>query len=305
METLSIGIPTYNQGEFLEQTIISILNQTMMPYEIVVCNNHSTDGLTDVVLEKYSDRIKVISPPNFLDMMENWNYLCKNLSGDYIALISSDDWYEPNFVETFYSTLKPDGVLYRFAYNLIDQNNNILEKKRIRSVKYRQTFPGNFYEQMRTPKVSFAAFVIKTEAVKAVNYFDEDLKIIGDWGMWLKLSPLGTFYYINKIVSNYRMDYRPSISVIRFNGNCADIHIVYSKIQKEIIEKHNLSNRKYNRAIKLQFYLMDRIRIENNLEMTNEYQKLRSIINGKPFKTRLKFELITYFEKIIEILFKR
>ena len=53
---VSIGIPTYNQAEYLEETILSVLNQTVPAYEIVVCNNHSTDD-TEKILEKYSDVI--------------------------------------------------------------------------------------------------------------------------------------------------------------------------------------------------------------------------------------------------------
>lgn len=50
---VSIGIPTYNQAEYLEETILSVLNQTVPAYEIVVSNNHSTDD-TEKILEKYS-----------------------------------------------------------------------------------------------------------------------------------------------------------------------------------------------------------------------------------------------------------
>ena len=47
---VSIGIPTYNQAEYLEETILSVLNQTVPAYEIVVSNNHSTDD-TEKILE--------------------------------------------------------------------------------------------------------------------------------------------------------------------------------------------------------------------------------------------------------------
>ena len=70
---ISIGIPTYNQAEYLEETILSVLNQTVAAYEIVVSNNHSTDD-TEKILDKYSDVIRVIQPPTHLTMVENWNF---------------------------------------------------------------------------------------------------------------------------------------------------------------------------------------------------------------------------------------
>lgn len=46
---ISIGIPTYNQAEYLEETILSVLNQTVAAYEIVVSNNHSTDDTEKIL----------------------------------------------------------------------------------------------------------------------------------------------------------------------------------------------------------------------------------------------------------------
>ena len=45
---LSIGIPTYNQAEYIEKAILSALNQTEPAYEVVVSNNHSTDSTAEV-----------------------------------------------------------------------------------------------------------------------------------------------------------------------------------------------------------------------------------------------------------------
>ena len=57
---LSIGIPTYNQAEYIEKAILSALNQTEPAYEVVVSNNHSTDSTAEV-LEKYKDKIRIIT----------------------------------------------------------------------------------------------------------------------------------------------------------------------------------------------------------------------------------------------------
>lgn len=179
---LSIGIPTYNQGIYLEKTIRSILDQKVQPYEIVISNNHSNDGTTEEVLEKYKIHLKIIKPPRFLTMMENWNFLCKNLTGTHVALLSSDDFYEPNFVKTFYTNAKSGGVLYRFGFNLVDEDDTIFSTKKVNSVKKVTSFPENFYEQIWGPKTSFAAFVVEHNALKKVNYFNENLKLIGDCG---------------------------------------------------------------------------------------------------------------------------
>ena len=40
---ISVAVPTYNQGDYIRDTLDSLLNQNIAPLEIVVCNNHSTD----------------------------------------------------------------------------------------------------------------------------------------------------------------------------------------------------------------------------------------------------------------------
>ncbi|PIV97296.1 MAG: hypothetical protein COY55_08820 [Flavobacteriaceae bacterium CG_4_10_14_0_8_um_filter_31_99] len=302
---LSIGIPTYNQGSYLEKTILSILNQTEKPFEIVISNNHSNDGDTDIVLEKYKNQIRVISPPSFLTMMENWNFLCKNLSGTHIALLSSDDYYEPNFVESFHKIVKPDGVLYRFGFNLVDDDNQVLKTRKINSAKKITSFPENFYEQIRSPKTSFAAFVVEKEALKKVNYFDENLKLIGDWGLWLRLSPLGKFYYSENIVSNYRFEYRPTLTKDRFITNVTDFVYVYGTLQREIIEKYHLKKKINRNSIKCHLYKFEMQRIDNKIEKPEILTELEKLVDYNFIKSNLEFKVRMYYQTIREHVFKR
>ncbi len=301
---LSIGIPTYNQGMYLEKAIVSILNQSIKPYEVVVCNNHSNDGFTETVLNKYKDQINIIQPPVFLTMMENWNYLCKNLTGTHISLLSSDDFYESNFVSTFMDIYKPDGVLYRFGFNLIDDSDTIIETKKINSVNKMECFPRNFYEQIQGPKLSFSAFVVSSVNLKEVGYFDENLKLIGDWGLWLKLSPLGKFYYSEESVSNYRIDYRNKIAKERFELNISDFIYVYGTIQRNLIEKYKLKKTIFNNAIKLHLYKIEKIRKENTLINPSNLMHLKKLTKGRLIRNDFEFIIRNFYQNFREYFFK-
>ena len=113
---LSIGIPSYNHAEFIEETLTSLLNQTVAPLEIVVSDDHSTDR-TPEILKKYRDRVRVIRPPKHLSMTGNWNYVTSHLSGSWFSLVCSDDIPLPNFVETLTrgTTVSDNAVLVRAA----------------------------------------------------------------------------------------------------------------------------------------------------------------------------------------------
>lgn len=231
--TISIGIPTFNQGDYLEETILSVLNQTVKPFEVVISDNHCTDPKSIEILEKYAPLVKIIKPKSHLSMMDNWNFLCQNLKGDYISLISSDDFYNSNFVECFYKCYDPRIGLYRFGFNIVDKNSNLIESKKIKSVPRIQKYPYSFLNQFNGPKVSFAAFVLKKSQLRDLSYFNNSYKLYGDWDLWLRMSKVTPFYYSNKIVSNYRTSYRPGIDKERLNTSLNDINKIYNYIQKE------------------------------------------------------------------------
>ena len=237
---LSIGIPTYNQAEYIEKAILSALNQPEPAYQVVLSNNHSTDSTAEV-LEKYKDKIRIITPPKHLTMTENFNFLVKNLSGDWFSFISSDDFYEPDFVKVFNKNVRTDTVLMRFGFNRIDGMDNFIQKDiRIRTAKRIQSFPGNFYEQLTGPCLHFAAFAVKLSSFAHVGYFDERIEIDGDWGAWLRLAPEGKFHYVPKTVSNYRIYSRAGIVYSRLKRETLDAELICNSIQKSIIDKYNL-----------------------------------------------------------------
>jgi len=58
---ISIIVPTYNRAKFIEKAIESVLNQTSNSYELVVCDNNSTDNTQEIVKKFESDKIKYIN----------------------------------------------------------------------------------------------------------------------------------------------------------------------------------------------------------------------------------------------------
>lgn len=237
---ISIGIPTYNQGKYIEETILSCLNQTIKPYEIVVSNNHCTDE-TDSILEKYKDKIKIVRPPKFLTMTENYQFLLDNLSGDWYMHIDSDDVLEPNAVEEVSKyTDDSNVVLIRYGVNLIDANSNMVKKGHpLRSVWKRESFPHNFYEQLSHSVTPSPGRTIRISTLRKVGGFKTEVKIAGDWATFLSLSPYGDFVNTGKVLSNYRIFPDGGKGLARIDIETAD-HAFIVKLEKEIIDKFQL-----------------------------------------------------------------
>ena len=159
---ISVGIPVYNQGKYLRKTLNSLLTQEVLPFEIVVSNNYSTDETKDV-LSEFKGKVKIIKPPSHFKMTSHWNFLVKILKGEWFSLLSADDIAKPNFIKVLSEGIKRDknSILVRSGYELIDGDDKILGERYILSVKKITKPPLTFNEQIKGPKINFAAFAVK------------------------------------------------------------------------------------------------------------------------------------------------
>jgi len=133
---VSIIIPAYNAGRFIERVVESALAQTYQNIEIIISNDCSTDSteeILNVLAEQYPNKVKVYNQLTNLGVGQNFNFLLDNCNGDYICLSGGDDLLLPNKVESLMSALKGDSYdiacsNYDF-YDLINEKNVINKKK--------------------------------------------------------------------------------------------------------------------------------------------------------------------------------
>lgn len=114
---VSILIPVYNRRNIIEFTINSALNQTYKNYEIIIVDNHSSDGTYEFLREEYSNREKVKLYQNAVNVgpVNNWKICLQYASGEYIKFLWSDDIIEKDFLEKTVNILKANrkiGLVY-------------------------------------------------------------------------------------------------------------------------------------------------------------------------------------------------
>jgi len=94
---ISVIIPNYNYARYIEQAIESVLIQSYENVELIIVNNGSTDNSLEV-LEKFGDKIHLIDQPN-LGQSGARNSGLSLSSGELIAFLDADDFWEPNKLE--------------------------------------------------------------------------------------------------------------------------------------------------------------------------------------------------------------
>lgn len=222
---LALGIPVFNQGSTITQTVASVLAQTDPFDEIIVIDNHSTDE-TAKCLKSFEGKIRIISPPNHLSMAENWNFCVGQINSDWFSLLSGDDLLKPDFVASVRNAISvnPDAILIRTDWDVIDGGGSVLSVHKQLSVPLISLPPSNWKEQLHGPKVSFAAFSVLREKWKVVGGFPEDFHLFQDWMFWLKLAPLGKFVRVPISLAQYRSSHRQELEYKRVRLRVLDEH---------------------------------------------------------------------------------
>tara|TARA_Y100000296_G_C5091064_1_gene214865 strand:- start:22 stop:762 length:741 start_codon:yes stop_codon:yes gene_type:complete len=113
---ITVVVPCYNSMKYLEQCITSVLNQDYEGCDIWACDNESTDGTYEYLLdlEKNNENLKVFQFPNVFKngYREAMEYVFENSDNDYITFIASDDYVAPDYISKYMKIISydPDNI---------------------------------------------------------------------------------------------------------------------------------------------------------------------------------------------------
>ncbi len=183
---ISVVIPCYNHGLFVEDNVISVIEQTFDDFEIIIVNDGSTDSKTLVVLNKLKKKypeIKIIHQKNG-HLSNARNTGIKESRGDFFLPLDSDDFIEPEMLKKCYEEIKKDpkiGFVYTYVRFFGDIN----------FVWKNQEY--NFYDLLFFNHPTVCALVRKS-AWEDVGGYDENMKDgYEDWDFWISLGEKGWF----------------------------------------------------------------------------------------------------------------
>ena len=116
---VSVIITSYNQKHYLIEAVESVIGQTLRPHEIIVADDHSTDGESVEIIGDYAARypgwIKGVFQPQNIGIPKNRNAALRQVTGNYITILDGDDRFLPDKLQrerAALNSLPPAGCAY-------------------------------------------------------------------------------------------------------------------------------------------------------------------------------------------------
>jgi glycosyltransferase involved in cell wall biosynthesis len=129
---VSVCIPAFNSESFIGLTLESVLSQTCEDFEIVVCDDKSSDGTVSAIQRFNDPRIRLIPNERNLGMGGNWNKVVSLAKGKYVKLLCGDDVIYPDCLARQAERLEADSqlVLAVCGSEVIDRLSRVIFRRR-------------------------------------------------------------------------------------------------------------------------------------------------------------------------------
>lgn len=232
---VSVIIPTYNRAAYIVECLESVLNQTVKPHEVIVIDNGSTDDTEDR-LKPFLKRITYLKIPAAGRPSVPRNVGLKKATGEIIAFQDSDDIWMPTKIEDQIGAMAdPDIILSYGNAEIIDSEGKNTGTKILAPGVGKNGWI--FKELLNTNFVSTLTVMARRDRLLAAGGFNEAKGLVEDWELWLRLSRVGQFKYIDKPLAYYRR-HGGTISSALDDGTDNYIMSVYYSILKQPLKSH-------------------------------------------------------------------
>jgi glycosyltransferase involved in cell wall biosynthesis len=187
---VSVIIPVYNTSQYIGDCVASVLAQTFTSYEIILVNDGSPDTpAIEAALAPYRDGITYIVQEN-RGISAARNAAIRVARGKYIALLDSDDAWEPEYLEVQRGMLEQDPTL-----SAVYPNARIVGDHAHAGRTFMDVCPSNgpvTFQAVLTQRCNiFVSMLIRREAFERVGLFDEELRSVEDFALWLRFIAAG------------------------------------------------------------------------------------------------------------------
>jgi glycosyltransferase involved in cell wall biosynthesis len=242
---VSVVIPLYNCEQFIRRAIMSVLNQTVRDFELIVVDDGSTDSGYQKVLEIKDSRIKLIRQENQGASVARNNGI-EQACSPLVTFLDSDDEWKPDFLEEMRILISkyPDCVLYGAGYETIRFDGVSWISKDLFPVDWSGIIP-NYIKVLSSFPFCTCSVVIKRTTLIEIGGFPVGVKYGQDVATWLRCSLVGKIAYLNQPLVTVHRDVTNS-STLRFDWRQEPYPV---RLLKQLLHDHVIPRESYHDAL--------------------------------------------------------
>ena len=227
---VSIVIPLYNGAKYIEETVRSVLAQTIKEIEVLVMNDSSKDNSAAIVekLQLEDKRVKLVNKSNS-GVADTRNQGIELAKGKYVALLDQDDVWETTNLEEKISRIESEKRHWAFSdIKYIDAGGQLINKEE-------KIITGDFYRNLLKWENVIPApsgnLVIEREFLGKEIRYDTTIPYPSDRDIVVQLARKGEPVFVNQKLWRYRI-HGESMSAVN-KRITIEMAIMYEKYKKE------------------------------------------------------------------------
>lgn len=235
--SIDVIVPLFNDSKNIRFAIDSLLGQTQPISAIIIVDDGSTDGSAEMVEKLYSSdsKIKLVRSQH-RGISGARNAGLKFANSEFIGFLDSDDIWDRDKlrlqIQAFQN--RPNlGAIY-CKYSIIDNSGALRPERWVMDPK----LEGNIFNSLLAGNQisgSASAVLVRKKYLDLVGDFDESLRFCEDWDMWIRLSRVCTFSFVDRDLVHIRQNDLRSRENLRVRWDKYDAHLsMWSKWPKEV-----------------------------------------------------------------------
>ncbi|OXG08337.1 glycosyl transferase family 2 [Flavobacterium araucananum] len=216
----TVVIPLYNKENYIERSVRSVLNQTLVEFELLVINDGSTDKSEEVVKDIKDNRITLINKVNGGESSAR-NLGIKNAKYDFVAFLDADDIWDPKFLFEICEIIKkyPAAGIYTSNYYIQNNQNELLIALKSKIFNKCMLLKDYFKLSRNIPVITSNTAVIRKNVFLEVSDFDVNITMGPDLEMWYRIAKKYHIAFTPLIGATYCQDANDRICNVKRNIN--------------------------------------------------------------------------------------
>jgi O-antigen biosynthesis protein len=184
-QLVSVVLPVYERADIVSRAILSVLTQTHRRVQLVVVDDGSSDDLASVVARFDDPRLTFVALPENRGHAAARNRGLQAATGDFVAYIDSDDWWDADLVRVLLTVLLDRNAAFAYSAQRVLRPFSPEQPRRRELIRFspynRSLLENNNY-------ISMISVMHRREAALEVGGFDESFRRYSDWNFFLRLA---------------------------------------------------------------------------------------------------------------------